>query len=121
MNYMLATGNLPPSVRASLSPQLGGQSTGLSVPADNVNFLRLAAQFRAVHRGAVFTEMRTTGVRRLLPEAWGFLCPVHTPDGAPCGLLNHLAEPVEVRSQENIYHCLIFYRCHRNSFLHYSS
>lgn len=20
----------------------------------------------------------------------GFLCPVHTPDGSPCGLLNHL-------------------------------
>lgn len=20
----------------------------------------------------------------------GFICPVHTPDGAPCGLLNHL-------------------------------
>ncbi|THD25069.1 DNA-directed RNA polymerase subunit beta [Fasciola hepatica] len=95
MNYMLATGNLPPSVRAALSPQFGGQSTGLSVPADNVNFLRLAAQFRAVHRGSIFTDMRTTTVRRLLPEAWGFLCPVHTPDGAPCGLLNHLAEPVE--------------------------
>ncbi|VDP90008.1 unnamed protein product [Echinostoma caproni] len=95
MNYLLATGNLPPSVRANLSPQLGGQSTGLSVPADNVNFLRLAAQFRAIHRGAIFTDMRTTSVRRLLPEAWGFLCPVHTPDGAPCGLLNHLAEPVE--------------------------
>ncbi|TPP58563.1 DNA-directed RNA polymerase subunit beta [Fasciola gigantica] len=103
MNYMLATGNLPPSVRAALSPQFGGQSTGLSVPADNVNFLRLAAQFRAVHRGSIFTDIRTTTVRRLLPEAWGFLCPVHTPDGAPCGLLNHLAEPVE--SPRNMYQC----------------
>jgi hypothetical protein len=26
----------------------------------------------------------------------GFLCPVHTPDGAPCGLLNHLAAMCEV-------------------------
>jgi len=26
-----------------------------------------------------------------LPEAWGFVCPVHTPDGAPCGLLNHIS------------------------------
>jgi DNA-directed RNA polymerase I subunit RPA2 len=34
--------------------------------------------------------MKTTTVRKLLPEAWGFLCPVHTPDGAPCGLLNHI-------------------------------
>jgi DNA-directed RNA polymerase I subunit RPA2 len=34
--------------------------------------------------------MKTTTVRKLLPEAWGFTCPVHTPDGAPCGLLNHI-------------------------------
>jgi len=34
--------------------------------------------------------MKTTSVRKLLPEAWGFLCPVHTPDGSPCGLLNHI-------------------------------
>jgi len=30
-------------------------------------------------------------VRKLLPDSWGFLCPVHTPDGSPCGLLNHLS------------------------------
>lgn len=34
--------------------------------------------------------MRTTEARQLLPDAWGFICPVHTPDGSPCGLLNHL-------------------------------
>ena len=34
--------------------------------------------------------MKTTTVRKLLPEAWGFMCPVHTPDGSPCGLLNHI-------------------------------
>ena len=34
--------------------------------------------------------MKTTTVRKLLPEAWGYVCPVHTPDGAPCGLLNHI-------------------------------
>ena len=34
--------------------------------------------------------MKTTTVRKLLPESWGFLCPVHTPDGGPCGLLNHI-------------------------------
>ena len=33
--------------------------------------------------------MRTTDVRKLLPESLGFLCPVHTPDGTPCGLMNH--------------------------------
>ena len=26
----------------------------------------------------------------------GFLCPVHTPDGSPCGLLNHLAAACQV-------------------------
>ena len=44
----------------------------------------------------ILQEMRTTEVRALLPDAWGFVCPVHTPDGAPCGLLNHLAMPVEI-------------------------
>ena len=47
-------------------------------------------------RGSFFQEMRTTEVRALLPDAWGFVCPVHTPDGSPCGLLNHLAMPVEI-------------------------
>ncbi|GJX91711.1 DNA-directed RNA polymerase I subunit 2, partial [Tanacetum coccineum] len=32
----------------------------------------------------------TTSVRKLFPESWGFVCPVHTPDGAPCGLLNQM-------------------------------
>lgn len=53
--------------------------------------MRYLSHFRCIHRGAFFAQMRTTAVRKLLPEAWGFLCPVHTPDGAPCGLLNHLA------------------------------
>jgi DNA-directed RNA polymerase I subunit RPA2 len=35
-------------------------------------------------------------VRKLLPESWGFLCPVHTPDGSPCGLLNHLSHTCEI-------------------------
>lgn len=35
--------------------------------------------------------MKTTTVRKLLPEQWGFVCPVHTPDGGPCGLLNHIS------------------------------
>lgn len=43
--------------------------------------------------------MRTTTVRRLLPESWGFLCPVHTPDGEPCGLMNHLTAICEVVTQ----------------------
>lgn len=54
-------------------------------------FYRYLSHFRSVHRGAYFAELRTTTVRKLMPEAWGFLCPVHTPDGSPCGLLNHFS------------------------------
>lgn len=28
----------------------------------------------------------------------GFLCPVHTPDGSPCGLLNHMAASCQVNN-----------------------
>ncbi|KAL8171002.1 hypothetical protein V2J09_022806 [Rumex salicifolius] len=66
------------------------QRAGFSVQAERLNYLRFLSHFRAVHRGTAFAGARTTSVRKLLPEAWGFLCPVHTPDGEPCGLLNHL-------------------------------
>jgi DNA-directed RNA polymerase I subunit RPA2 len=49
-----------------------------------------------VHRGSFFQTLRTTTVRKLLPESWGFICPVHTPDGAPCGLLNHLSHKCKI-------------------------
>ncbi len=39
---------------------------------------------------------RSSDVRQLKPDAWGFLCPVHTPDGSPCGLLNHLSSTCQV-------------------------
>lgn len=72
------------------------QSSGLCVVADKLNFIRYLSHFRCVHRGAAFAKMRTTAVRKLLPESWGFLCPVHTPDGAPCGLMNHLTVHCEI-------------------------
>lgn len=75
------------------------QNTGLSVVADKLNFVRYLSHFRCVHRGAAFAKMRTTTVRRLLPESWGFLCPVHTPDGEPCGLMNHMTVICEIVSQ----------------------
>jgi len=87
----LGTGNLPSRSGLGLM-----QDKGLTIMAENINRMRYMSHFRAVHRGAFFMEMRTTEVRALLPDAWGFICPVHTPDGAPCGLLNHLAMPVEV-------------------------
>ncbi|KAF4945354.1 hypothetical protein F66182_18622, partial [Fusarium sp. NRRL 66182] len=67
------------------------QATGFTVVAEKINFYRFIAHFRMVHRGTFFAQLKTTTVRKLLPESWGFMCPVHTPDGSPCGLLNHLA------------------------------
>lgn len=72
------------------------QDKGLTIVAENINRMRYMSHFKAVHRGAFFQEMRTTEARQLLPDAWGFICPVHTPDGAPCGLLNHLTMNCEV-------------------------
>ena len=34
-----------------------------------------------------------------MPESWGFLCPVHTPDGSPCGLLNHLSHKCKIATE----------------------
>lgn len=82
----LATGNL--SSPSGLDLQ---QASGFTIVAEKLNFYRYISHFRCVHRGAFFAELKTTSVRKLLPEAWGFLCPVHTPDGAPCGLLNHFS------------------------------
>ncbi len=85
LEYFLATGNL--ISRSNLDLQ---QNAGFTVVADRLNAARYLSHFRSIHRGHYFTEMKTTTVRKLLPESWGFLCPVHTPDGAPCGLLNHI-------------------------------
>jgi len=83
--YFLATGNLRSMTGMDLL-----QQKGFSIVADKINNMRYLSHFRSVHRGTYFVEMKTTSVRKLLPENWGFICPVHTPDGVLCGLLNHL-------------------------------
>ncbi|KAG8391300.1 hypothetical protein BUALT_Bualt01G0173600 [Buddleja alternifolia] len=90
---MLKTGRLV--TQSGLDLQ---QRAGMTVQAERLNFLRFIAHFRAVHRGASFAGLRTTSVRKLLPESWGFLCPVHTPDGEPCGLLNHMTTSCRITS-----------------------
>ncbi|CRK88797.1 CLUMA_CG002625, isoform A [Clunio marinus] len=97
MEYFLATGNLMSKTGLGLM-----QNSGLVIVAENINRMRYMSHFRAVHRGSYFVEMRTTDARQLLPDAWGFICPVHTPDGAPCGLLNHLT--VDCVASKDIYH-----------------
>lgn len=90
-----ATGNLTSPSGLDLQ-----QVSGFTVVAEKLNFYRYVAHFRSVHRGAFFAELKTTTVRKLLPEAWGFLCPVHTPDGSPCGLLNHFSHTCQLVTRE---------------------
>ncbi|KAF9266268.1 DNA-directed RNA polymerase I polypeptide 2 [Marasmius fiardii PR-910] len=91
LSSFLATGNL--SSPSGLDLQ---QASGFTIVAEKLNWQRYISHFRCIHRGAFFAELKTTTVRKLLPEAWGFLCPVHTPDGSPCGLLNHLARTCRI-------------------------
>ncbi|KAK0444431.1 hypothetical protein EV421DRAFT_1801014 [Armillaria borealis] len=87
----LATGNLVSPTGLDLQ-----QASGFTIVAEKLNWQRYISHFRCIHRGAFFAELKTTTVRKLLPEAWGFLCPVHTPDGSPCGLLNHLSRTCRI-------------------------
>lgn len=92
LEYFLSTGNLVSQTGLDLS-----QTSGFTIVAEKINFYRFISHFRCIHRGSFFAQLKTTTVRKLLPESWGFLCPVHTPDGSPCGLLNHLAHQCEIQ------------------------
>ncbi|ODV67668.1 beta and beta-prime subunits of DNA dependent RNA-polymerase [Hyphopichia burtonii NRRL Y-1933] len=94
LQYFLSTGNLVSQSGLDLQ-----QVSGYTVVAEKINFYRFISHFRMVHRGSFFAELKTTTVRKLLPESWGFLCPVHTPDGSPCGLLNHLAHKCKIATK----------------------
>jgi DNA-directed RNA polymerase I subunit RPA2 len=91
IQHFLSTGNIVSTTGLDLM-----QVSGYTIVAEKLNFLRYCAHFRSVHRGQFFLEMKTTAVRKLLPDQWGFLCPVHTPDGGPCGLLSHLSLTMRV-------------------------
>jgi DNA-directed RNA polymerase I subunit RPA2 len=93
VEHFLSTGNIVSTTGLDLM-----QVSGFTIVAEKLNFLRYCAHYRSVHRGQFFMEMKTTAVRKLLPDQWGFLCPVHTPDGGPCGLLGHLALKCVIRS-----------------------
>ncbi|QBM86798.1 DNA-directed RNA polymerase I subunit RPA2 [Metschnikowia aff. pulcherrima] len=94
LQYFLSTGNLVSQSGLDLQ-----QVSGYTVVAEKINFHRFISHFRMVHRGSFFAELKTTTVRKLLPESWGFLCPVHTPDGSPCGLLNHLSHKCKIATE----------------------
>ncbi|KAI4125832.1 MAG: hypothetical protein LQ347_005220, partial [Umbilicaria vellea] len=95
LEYFMSTGNLVSPTGLDLQ-----QTSGFTVVAEKINFYRFISHFRMVHRGSFFAQLKTTTVRKLLPESWGFLCPVHTPDGSPCGLLNHLAHKCKITTRD---------------------
>ena len=95
MEFFLATGNLVSRTGLDLM-----QTSGFTIVAERINYARYISHFRSVHRGQYFTEVKMTGVRKLMPDSWGFMCPVHTPDGAPCGLLNHLASGCQPETED---------------------
>lgn len=96
LQYFLSTGNLVSQSGLDLQ-----QVSGYTVVAEKINFYRFISHFRMVHRGSFFAQLKTTTVRKLLPESWGFLCPVHTPDGSPCGLLNHFAHKCKISTSQS--------------------
>ena len=55
MEYLLATGNLVSKSGMGLS-----QTSGFTIVAEKLNFLRYLSHFRSIHRGAYFQELRTT-------------------------------------------------------------
>jgi hypothetical protein len=64
----LATGNLVSPTGLDLQ-----QAAGFTIVAEKLNWYRYISHFRCVHRGAFFAELKTTTVRKLLPESWGTL------------------------------------------------
>ena len=64
--YFLATGNLVSPTGLDLQ-----QTSGFTIVAEKLNFYRYLSHFRCIHRGAFFAELKTTTVRKLLPESWG--------------------------------------------------
>ncbi|EZG55042.1 DNA-directed RNA polymerase beta subunit [Gregarina niphandrodes] len=90
LSFFCATGNIR-TYQLDLQ-----QVAGWTITADKLNMNRFIAHFRAIHRGQFFAKMRTTEVRKLVGETWGFVCPVHTPDGPCCGLLLHMSQDAVV-------------------------
>ena len=66
LEYFLSTGNLSSPTGLDLQ-----QVSGFVVVAEKINFYRFISHFRMVHRGAFFAQLKTTTVRKLLPESWG--------------------------------------------------
>ncbi|KAM0687743.1 hypothetical protein COBT_001009 [Conglomerata obtusa] len=95
---LLATGNLYLNIASDIT-----ETAGLTILAEKLNFFRFISHFRSVNRGNFFAQLKTTTVRKLKPESWGFFCPVHTPDGTPCGIITHLCHKAEIVTKRIIF------------------
>jgi DNA-directed RNA polymerase I subunit RPA2 len=100
LEYFFSTGNYSSSAGSDLT-----SASGLVVVADRTNFYRYLSHFRSISRGSSFLALKITRIRKLRPESWGFICPVHTPDGTPCGILTHLASCAEIVSCPDDFDC----------------
>ena len=71
LSNFLATGNLVSPTGLDLQ-----QASGFTIVAEKLNWQRYISHFRCIHRGAFFAQLKTTTVRKLLPESWGefFFC-----------------------------------------------
>uniref|UniRef100_A0A7S1KSA6 DNA-directed RNA polymerase subunit beta n=1 Tax=Percolomonas cosmopolitus TaxID=63605 RepID=A0A7S1KSA6_9EUKA len=75
--------------------------SGIFITANRINMLQFMSHFRVAHRGQQFADGKLLEPRRLKPTSWGFICPVHTPDGTLCGLVNHITASTRISDQCN--------------------
>ena len=92
----MATGNT-----SSPTASMPNQNSGFFIMLERTNYWRYISYLRSIHRGQYFLETKLLTVRKLKPESWGFLCPLHTPDGPQCGLLCHLTINTEILIQKD--------------------
>ena len=101
MHYFLVTGNLISPSGLDLM-----QTSGFTIVAEKLNYFRYISHYRSVHRGQFFTTMKTTDVRKLLPESFGFFCPsAHHNPASPRSSAH--AQSVMHNSHSASCHCLL--------------
>ncbi|KAI5173448.1 DNA-directed RNA polymerase I subunit RPA2 [Pancytospora epiphaga] len=104
ISMFLSTGNITTLTCSDIL-----QTSGFTIIAERINFWRFMSHFQSVSRGAFFATLKITTIRKLRPEGWGFLCPVHTPDGGPCGILLHMAKDCFVKSTRSMLDQNVFF------------
>lgn len=64
-------------------------TSGVSQAASRLNSLAFASHLKKVAISG--TRKTPANARQLDTSQWGYLCPFETPEGQPCGIVNHLA------------------------------